>query len=114
MSPKILISVLVVCMVVYGLFEARRLAEGPSIAITSPKNGIGVGKTALIIHGIAKNVAFLTINDKPAFTDEKGNFSLTLSPPPGYTVVTVASVDRFGRRASASVTVTMLDYCPVV
>ena len=112
MPTKAIILIMVLLVAGYGLFEARRIIEGPEVVIESPVSGSATSTSILTITGTAKNVSFLTINDKPAFTDEQGRFSLTLSPPTGYTVVTVASIDRFGRRASQSVAITMLDYCP--
>ncbi len=97
----------------YGLFEGRKLLEGPQITITSPHDGSATSTSAVVVAGEAHNISFLTINDKPAFTDAAGHFRETLSPPPGYTVVVVASVDRFGRRVSKAVTINVLNYCSV-
>lgn len=97
----------------YGVFEARRLIAGPQISIISPKNSSATSSTAVVVQGYAHNVSFLTINDKPAFTDESGAFAFMVSPPPGYTVLTVAAVDRFGRRAQESVSLTVFNYCHV-
>jgi hypothetical protein len=99
-----------VVLVGYGLFEARKLIEGPQIRIDTPKDGSATSSNAVLISGTAENISFLTINDAPAYTDQAGHFALTLSPPPGYTVFVVAGVDRFGRRTSQKVTVTMLNY----
>ena len=107
------IALLALGMLTYALFEGRRLIEGPRITITSPRNGSATSSTGVLIAGEAQNISFLTINDKPAFTDESGHFEELLSPPPGYTVLTVAATDRFGRRALQSVSITILDYCPV-
>ena len=109
----LIISMIVLVVSSYGLFEGRKLLEGPKITITSPKNWSATSTSAIVVIGEAKNISFLTINDKPAFTDEQGHFSETLSPPSGYTTVTVASVDRFGRRASKSVSINVLNHCPV-
>ena len=95
----------------YGLFEARRLLTGPQITIEAPRDGSATSTSAVVIEGRANNISFLTINDKPAFTNESGHFSVTLSPPVGYTVFTVAAIDRFGRRASKSISITILNYC---
>ncbi len=109
-SKKIIIVVILLLVVLgYGSFEARKLLEGPEIVITSPIDGSAIASTTVTIIGTAKNISFLTIDDAPAFTDQAGNFSLTLSPPPGYTTLTVAAADRFGRRASKSVSITVLD-----
>jgi len=105
------IALVILLIVGYGLFEARKLIEGPVIVIDSPTDGSATSSTGLVIAGSAQNIAFLTINDKPAFTDESGHFQELISPPPGVTVLTVAAVDRFGRRTSRSVEVNVLNYC---
>ena len=106
------IIVLVVLVVIsYGLFEARKLLEGPEITIDSPADGSATSTSAVTVVGTAQNIAFLTINDAPSYTNEEGVFVYRFSPPAGYTVVTVAAVDRFGRRASKSITFNVVNYC---
>ena len=109
---RLAIALVLVVVVGYGLFEARRIIEGPTITILTPADGSATSTSALSITGKAENISFLTINDKPAYTDEAGNFAATLSPPPGVAVVTVAARDRFGRSASKSVFIIVLNYCP--
>ena len=108
-------SIALVCLIVasYGLFEARKLLEGPVLTVTSPIPGSATSSSVVTIAGEAYNIAFLTINGKPAYTDESGHFIFTLSPPSGYTVFTVAASDRFGRHASKTIALTVLDFCPV-
>jgi hypothetical protein len=97
----------------YGLFEARRLLEGPVITIEYPIDGSATSSTGIMISGTAQNISFLTINDLPSYTDKSGHFSELLSIPPGFTVLTVQAVDRFGRRAAKSVSIQVLNYCPI-
>ena len=110
---RTLIAIVCTVLLGYGFFESRLLIEGPTITILSPLNGSATSTTALLIKGTAHNISFLTINDKPAYTDQAGNFALTVSPPTGYEVVTVAAKDRFGRRSAKSVFITVLNFCPV-
>ncbi len=100
-------------IIAYGLFEARRLIVGPEIRIDSPIDGSATSSTAVVVEGMAQNISFLTINDVPYYTDETGKFVYRFSPSAGYTVITVAAIDRFGRRASKSVSINVLLYCPV-
>ena len=111
---KRLALILAILLIVgYAGFEARKLIEGPRITIISPRDGTATSSDTVLIEGTAENISFLTINDNPAFTDESGHFSQVLSPPPGYAIFTVAATDRFGRRASAQVRITVLNFCPV-
>jgi hypothetical protein len=97
----------------YGLFEARRFLAGPSIVIEEPQGGSVIAHSLLIIKGVARNISFLTINDKPVLTDEMGHFTNKLSPPPGATIVTVKGTDRFGRSTSTDVRITMVNFCSI-
>jgi len=108
------LAILALCLVLvgYGLFEARRLIEGPVITITSPKNGSATSTDMVVVTGTAYNIAFLTINSEPANTDQSGRFSYLFSPPPGYTTITVAARDRFGRTTVRTIAVNVLNYCP--
>ncbi|MSR70546.1 hypothetical protein EXS62_00695 [Candidatus Kaiserbacteria bacterium] len=110
---RVILILAAVLIMGYGLFEARRLISGPEITIDSPVDGSATSTSAVTIAGTAQNIAFLTINDAPAYTDEAGKFVYRYSPPAGYTVVTVAATDRFGRRASKSVSITVVTYCPL-
>jgi hypothetical protein len=97
----------------YGFFEARRLIAGPVITIETPVNGSATSSGAVLVSGTAENIAFLTINDRPAFTDEDGRFSERVSAPPGYTVFTVLGKDRFGRESSKQVHFSIVNFCPI-
>jgi Glucodextranase, domain B len=118
MTPRpltfILLGLLALVIAGYGVFEARRIIEGPEIVIATPVNGSATSTLGITISGNAQNISFLTINDRPYFTDKQGNFSEIVSIPSGFSVLTVAATDRFGRRTSKEVSINVLNYCPVV
>ena len=105
------IAIFAVVLLSYGLFEGRRIIEGPTLTIDTPKDGSATSSTAILVAGEAQNISFLSVNDKQQFTDEHGHFEELLSLPPGFTIVTVAAKDRFGRTTSRSVSITVLSYC---
>ena len=109
---KFLLTLAILAVLGYGLFEARRLLGGPSITIDSPRDGSTTASSTIVVSGTARNISFLTINDAPVYTDEAGRFFERLSPPPGYAIFSVAAIDRFGRRATGEVRITVLNYCP--
>lgn len=100
-------------MIGYGLFEARRLLAGPSIEIHTPQDGSRMTDPLLVVEGEAHNISFLTINDRQVLTDEEGHFTNKLTPPPGASIISIEGTDRFGRRTSADVHITMINFCPV-
>lgn len=109
----IFISLVVVLVAGYGLFEARRILTGPVVTIESPRDGSATSSAAVILSGEAQNISFLSVNDRQTYTDERGRFSELLSLPPGFTILTVAATDRFGRKTSRTVSITVLNYCPI-
>jgi hypothetical protein len=108
---RLVVVIAVLVLVGYGLFEARRLIAGPEVIIYAPLDGTATSSTLVTVVGRVQNISFLTINDKPAFADEQGRFVYRYSPPPGYTALTVAATDRFGRRIERHVSFTLLNYC---
>lgn len=101
---------LIVC---YGLFEARRLLAGPQLVIDTPINGSATTSPIVTVTGRVQNISFLTINDKPFFADEQGQFVYRYSPPMGYTALTARASDRFGRQVEQTIAFNLLTYCPV-
>lgn len=95
----------------YGIFEARKLLEGPQIAIATPKDWQEVGGPLFTIRGNVQNAAFFSIDGHQAFADEHGNFSEQLSLPIGYAVVEVAARDRFDRTTVKDLHLNVLDEC---
>lgn len=79
---------------VYAVYQARAYLYGPSVSIESvEKKG-----PLLALKGTAERIAFLSLQGKPIFTDENGRWQETVLLLPGYTIVTVAGADRFGRK----------------
>lgn len=110
---RLLIIAALIIIAAYGLFEARRIIEGPMLTIVSPQDGSATSSPLVTVSGRVQNISFLTINDHTASADEQGIFVYRYSPPPGYTALTVAATDRFGRRVEQRVSFTLLTYCPV-
>jgi hypothetical protein len=110
---RALVLLALVLIAGYGLFEARRIIAGPELTIDAPLDGSATSTSLVTISGSVRNISFLTINDHTASADEQGRFVYRYSPPVGYTVATVAAVDRFGRRVEKRVSFTLLTYCPL-
>lgn len=79
----------------YALFQAHKLISGPSIEIQSPRNGETLSTNLVEIKGIARNTSFISLNDRPIYMDEQGNFDEKLPLYPGYTIISLKAKDRF-------------------
>jgi len=103
-SPKQWSVVLFFLIIItYSLFQARFVILGPHIKITSPKNGASLSSDLINITGQAKNISFISLNDRPIYVDDKGNFNEKLIAPLGSSIMTVRAKDRFGRSTEKQV-----------
>lgn len=77
----------------YALYQSRDYIRGPNVKIENiSRNG-----NLFVVSGIAERIAFLSLNGKRIYTDEKGLWQETVLLLPGYNIVEVVAKDRFGR-----------------
>jgi hypothetical protein len=79
----------------YAAWEAWPLITGPSLTLTEAS--VHEESRTATIAGIARNVTAITLNDRPIFTDDDGNFKEELVLENGYTILTLRAQDRYGR-----------------
>jgi hypothetical protein len=91
------IITLFVGLLIYGIFTARHFIQGPQIEVISPATGSLIQNPLIEIKGEARNVSFISLNDRPIFIDNKGVFKEKLLVPPGYSIMKIYAKDRFGR-----------------
>ncbi len=91
------VVILFILLGLYALFQARFIILGPSIYIDSHKDGSLVTENVIILSGRAKNIAYISLNDRPIFIDSKGNWNEKYVVPSGLSVITLRAKDRFGR-----------------
>ena len=92
----LLIVVFVLIIIGYGLFQSQKIIKGPSITLSSLKDGEVVKQSDVDITGVAKNISAISLNDRPIFIDESGNFSEKLMLYPGYNIIKLRAEDKFG------------------
>jgi hypothetical protein len=82
----------------YIYFQTQNLLAGAKLTIeTPPRNGLTFTDTLITISGTAKNIAFISLNDRQIFVDETGRFEELSLLATGYNIITIAAKDRFGR-----------------
>jgi hypothetical protein len=81
----------------YGCYEARHLIAGPEVSILTPKNGDTLTSDYIEITGTAENIAYISLNDRQIYIDDKGNFKESLLLSPGYNKEVIVAKDKFGR-----------------
>jgi len=97
----------IICLLIasYGLFQARKVIEGPLIVIESPIDGSTIDKADLEVIGSAKNIAFLFLNGKKIYTNDQGNFKETTLIGMGTSVLELKATDKFGKEIIHRITV---------
>lgn len=93
----LIISIILLILFGYTTYEIQRVAFGPRIEVTSPKNGSSILSSLTKITGIAKNIKEISLNDRKIFVDEQGNFSEEILLSYGYNAVVLKASDKFGR-----------------
>jgi len=108
--PKILLfSAMILLVVGYAYLKTKDYIAGPQIIIISPLNGSSVSNPLVEIVGTAKNISFISLNDRPIFIDESGNFKEKLLLYSGYNIMSVKAEDRYKRKVEKSLEVILLE-----
>lgn len=101
---KISLFVLIFTIIAgYSYYQARALIHGPEITVTSPQQASTLDNAFVAIKGFAKNISFLTLNDRQIFVDNEGNFNEELLLSPGYNAWELEAKDKFGRVVSKKI-----------
>lgn len=85
----------VLLLLVYGFFNARKLIEGPQVEVFEPTSGLESKINPISIKGVAKNITYLSLNDKPIAVNTSGIFEERLLLSPGYNTIRIYAKDRF-------------------
>lgn len=96
----LVISLLVIVIAGYSYYQSRNLIRGAQIELASPRNGATVLDPLITVSGTAKNISFLSLNDRQIFVDQSGVFKEDLLLSPGYNVWKIEAKDKFGRIVS--------------
>lgn len=83
-------------IIVYALFVAKDLLLGIKIKNINIKDGAIVTEAVLPISGTARGAVNLTLNGRELTIDQKGNFDDTIALLPGYNIIQIKALDKFG------------------
>lgn len=102
----ILVLVFVLFVVGYGLFQAKNLINGPKISLNGPySKAIIVNDDILRLSGTAKNIASITLDDRPITIDESGLFNEVILLFPGLNTIKLFGKDKFGASTEKTIEV---------
>lgn len=104
----LLFSIIALVIGGYSYLKTKDYIAGPQITITSPTSGSSVSNPLIEITGVTKNISFISLNDRPIFIDEKGNFKEKLLLYPGYNIMSIKAGDRYKRRVEKRLEIILL------
>jgi len=95
-NGRLCASIILVCILVaYGIFNARNLIIGPTIEIFRSDQNVETSENLFTVNGRAKNIAYISVNEKPIFVDTEGLFEEKLLLSPGSNIIEIKARDRF-------------------
>ena len=90
------LTVVLLLILAYAIFQARFLISGPQILLTEIPD-LCQNVRQISLTGKAQNISRLWLNDRPIYTDASGSFEEAIVLENGYTIVTLRAEDRYGR-----------------
>jgi hypothetical protein len=95
------ITVFFLLIVVYAFFRSYDLLFGIKIRNVSLngapiQSGAHVAEKIIKLSGNAKNAVSLTLNGREISIDQSGDWNETIALLPGYNVINIKAVDKFG------------------
>ena len=104
LEPKFIVVGLVTLMFFsYVGFQGRFIIFGPELSIDTPRDGQVATTSIITLSGVARNVSWVSLNDRQIYTDENGVWQEKLIVQNGLSIMTLKARDRFGREESESV-----------
>lgn len=90
-------------ILIYAFFRSSNLIFGVKIKNIEIKNVPEETRAKIVeIKGNAKNAINLTLDGREISIDEGGNFDETIALLPGYNIVSISALDKFGNRDEKS------------
>ncbi len=97
----------------FTVFELRKVIGGPELTINcvdeknadSDCNYIQSDKNIYKMSGNTKNVSDIIIGDRKIYIDIKGGFQEDILLYPGINLITIKSLDRFGKEVKKEVSI---------
>ncbi len=90
-----------VVLVSYSIFQGRNILFGGSLSVVPVESATEA--PIIDLQGVAARAKAITINGRTAPLDASGNFSESVALLPGLNVITVSSIDAFGKTKTETI-----------
>jgi hypothetical protein len=89
----------------FTVFELRKVISGPELTLECECDYIHSDKNTYKLLGKTKNVSEIIIGDRKIYIDIKGGFEEDILLYPGVNLITIKSLDRFGKEVKKEVSI---------
>jgi hypothetical protein len=97
--------VTVLLILIYIIFNSRLIIKGPVIEIFDLRDGQVFENDGLVeIKGSAKNISYISLNDRAIFIDENHNFKENFLMTNEINTVEIYAKDKFGKETRKRLT----------
>lgn len=101
-----IVGTLVLIVLGYAAFNTRFIIQGPEIVLENGNEDSIVTKDkTLFLKGKILHSSFITINGRPIFVDESGNFNEKLLLSSGVSIIDIYAKDKFGKEVRKKIDV---------
>ena len=90
------LSILFLIIIIFAFFRSKDLIFGVKIKNVNIVDGAKVENNIVNITGNAKNATQVILDGREISVDQKGDFSETIALLPGYNIIEIKAVDKFG------------------
>lgn len=89
----------------FTIFELRKVISGPELTLECNCDYIQSEENTYKLSGKTKNVSEIIIGDRKIFIDIKGGFQENILLYPGTNLITIKSLDKFGKEVKKEVSI---------
>ncbi len=89
----------------FTVFELRKVIGGPKLTLECNCDYIQSDKNTYKLSGNTKNVSEIIIGDRKIYIDMKGGFQENILLYPGINLITIKSLDKFGKEVKKEVSI---------
>jgi len=90
------LSAFFIFIIIYAFYRSYDLIFGVKIKNVNIVNGATLNNSVIEVTGTAKGAINLTLNGREILIDQKGNFNDTIALLPGYNIINIKAMDKFG------------------
>jgi len=108
-TPQLAVITIITSFIVlffsYLFLQYKAYTNPPNLIVEKPQEGEILLSDKIIVTGKTDNQAVISVNNQKIAVSQNGEFSTTLSLPPGVNTILIESVSKYGKKRSITRTI---------